>query len=199
MKKIAMFGGSFNPPHIGHLELAQACIDSLGLDKLLLIPVFSPPHKSGSEMATTQHRLNMCKLFEKYNNKIEVSDIEINRGGSSYTVDTLKALKALYPDDELFLIIGADMYMSLQSWYQPEQICSIAKICTVSRNSDDTQELENHSRFLKRFGCESVILDERVKTVSSTQIRNCLKSGDSIDNFVVPEVYEYIRCNKLYI
>ena len=199
MKKIAMFGGSFNPPHIGHLELAQAFIDRLSLDKLLLIPVFSPPHKSGSEMATAQHRLNMCKLLEKYNNKIEVSDIEVIRGGSSYTVDTLKALKALYPDDELFLIIGADMYMSLQSWYQPEQICSLAKICTVSRNSDDTQELENHSRFLKRFGCESVILDERVKTVSSTQIRNYLKSGKSLDNLVVPEVYEYIRCNKLYI
>ena len=199
MKKIAMFGGSFNPPHIGHLELAQAFIDRLSLDKLLLIPVFSPPHKSGSEMATAQHRLNMCKLLEKYNNKIEVSDIEVIRGGSSYTVDTLKALKALYPDDELFLIIGADMYMSLQSWYQPEQICSLAKICTVSRNSDDTQELENHSRFLKRFGCESVILYERVKTVSSTQIRNYLKSGKSLDNLVVPEVYEYIRCNKLYI
>ncbi|MGN0457174.1 MAG: nicotinate (nicotinamide) nucleotide adenylyltransferase [Acutalibacteraceae bacterium] len=199
MKKIAMFGGSFNPPHIGHLELAQAFIDRLNLDKLLLIPVFSPPHKSGSEMASAQHRLNMCKLLEKYNNKIEVSDIEVIRGGSSYTVDTLKDLKALYPDDELFLIIGADMYMSLQSWYQPERICSLTKICTVSRNSDDTQELENHSRFLKRFGCESVILDERVKTVSSTQIRNRLKSGDSIDNLVVPEVYEYIRCNKLYI
>ena len=199
MKKIAMFGGSFNPPHIGHLELAQAFIDRLGLDKLLLIPVFSPPHKSGSEMATAQHRLNMCKLLEKYNNKIEVSDIEVIRGGSSYTVDTLKALQALYPDDELFLIIGADMYMSLQSWYQPEQICSLAKICTVSRNNNDTQELENHSRFLKRFGCESVILDKRVKTVSSTQIRNYLKSGKSLDNLVVPEVYEYIRCNKLYI
>ena len=109
MKKIAMFGGSFNPPHIGHLELAQAFIDRLSLDKLLLIPVFSPPHKSGSEMASAQHRLNMCKLLEKYNNKIEVSDIEVIRGGSSYTVDTLKALQALYPDDELFLIIGADM------------------------------------------------------------------------------------------
>lgn len=199
MKKIAMFGGSFNPPHIGHLELALAFIDSLSLDKLLLIPVFSPPHKSGSEMASAQHRLNMCKLLEKYNNKIEVSDIEIKRGGSSYTVDTLKALKAIYPDDELFLIIGADMYMSLQSWYQPEQICSLAKICTVSRNSDDTQELENHSRFLKRFGCENVILDKRVKTVSSTQLRNYLKSGRSLDNLVVQEVYEYIRCNKLYV
>lgn len=199
MKKIAMFGGSFNPPHIGHLELALAFIDSLSLDKLLLIPVFSPPHKSGSEMASAQHRLNMCKLLEKYNNKVEVNDIEVKRGGSSYTVDTLKALKAIYPDDELFLIIGADMYMSLQSWYQPEQICSLAKICTVSRNSDDTQELENHSRFLKRFGCESVILDKRVKTVSSTQLRNYLKSGRSLDNLVVPEVYEYIRCNKLYV
>ncbi|MCQ4021638.1 MULTISPECIES: nicotinate (nicotinamide) nucleotide adenylyltransferase [unclassified Ruminococcus] len=199
MKKIAMFGGSFNPPHIGHLQLAQAYIEALELDTLLLVPVFSPPHKSANGMVTAEHRLNMCALLEKYNNKIKVSDIEIKRGGSSYTVDTLKALKTLYKGSELYLIIGADMYMSLQSWYQPEQICALAKICTISRNSDDVLMLENHSRFLKRFGCESVILKGRVMTVSSTQVRSAVKSGESILSLVVPEVYDYIKRNGLYI
>ncbi|MGN0499274.1 MAG: nicotinate (nicotinamide) nucleotide adenylyltransferase [Acutalibacteraceae bacterium] len=199
MKKIAMFGGSFNPPHIGHLQLAQAFIEELMLDTLLLVPVFSPPHKAANEMASPKHRLNMCKLLEKYNPKIQVSNIEINRGGSSYTVDTLKALKKIYPDSVLHLIIGADMYMSLQSWYQPEQICSLAKVCTISRNSDDIAMLENHSRFLKRFGCESVILNDRVMTVSSTQVRKSVKSGESVKDLVVPEVYDYINRNGLYI
>lgn len=199
MKKIAMFGGSFNPPHIGHLQLAQAFVEELMLDTLLLVPVFSPPHKAADAMASPKHRLNMCKLLEKYNPKIQVSNIEINRGGSSYTVDTLKALKKIYPDSVLHLIIGADMYMSLQSWYQPEQICSLAKVCTISRNSDDIAMLENHSRFLKRFGCESVILNDRVMTVSSTQVRKSVKSGESVKDLVVPEVYDYINRNGLYI
>lgn len=199
MKKIAMFGGSFNPPHIGHLQLAQAFIEELKLDTLLLVPVFSPPHKAANEMASPKHRLNMCRLLERYNPKIKASDIEIKRGGSSYTVDTLKALKTLYPDSVLHLIIGADMYMSLQSWYQPEQICSLAKICTISRNCDNIAMLENHSRFLKRFGCESIILKDKVMTVSSTQVRNSLKSGESVMSLVAAEVYDYIKRNGLYV
>ena len=199
MKKIAMFGGSFNPPHMGHLELAGKFIRELKLDKLLLIPVFTPPHKTGRDMASPEHRLNMCRLLEKYNPKISASDIEIKRCGSSYTVDTLRALKKLYPDSILHLIIGADMFMSLQSWRNPEEICSIAKICTVSRNSDDVMMLKNHSRFLKRFGCEAVILSEKVMTVSSTQVRQSLKSGESVENLVPPEVYDYIAENGLYI
>lgn len=199
MKKIAMFGGSFNPPHMGHLELAGKFIRELKLDELLLIPVFTPPHKTGRDMASPEHRLNMCRLLEKYNPKISASDIEIKRGGSSYTVDTLRALKKLYPDSILHLIIGADMFMSLQSWRNPEEICSLAKICTVSRNSDDVMMLKSHSRFLKRFGCEAVILSEKVMTVSSTQVRQSLKSGESVENLVLPEVYDYIAENGLYI
>lgn len=197
-EKTAMFGGSFNPPHIGHLQLANAFIDELNLDRLLLIPAFVPPHKSGLNMAPPEHRLNMCRILESYNPKIRTSDIEILRGGSSYTVDTLKQLKKLYPNSELFLIVGADMYMSLQSWRQPEEICSMAKICTVSRNADDINQLENHSRFLERFGCKSIILKNRVMTVSSTQVRSSVKDGRSIKELVLPEVYAYICDNGLY-
>lgn len=193
-----MFGGSFNPPHIGHLQLANAFIDKLKLDRLLLIPAFVPPHKSGNNMVSPEHRLNMCKIFENYNPKIRTSDIEILRGGSSYTVDTLKQLKSLYPESELFLIIGADMYMSLQSWRQPEEICSMAKICTVSRNSDDVGRLEMHSKFLERFGCKSIILKSRVTTVSSTQVRKSVETGCSVKGLILPDVYAYICANGLY-
>lgn len=198
MKKIAMFGGSFNPPHLGHFELAETVIDRLNLDLLLLVPVFIPPHKTGEYMAAPEHRLNMCRIFERYNPKIKTSDIEISRGGSSYTVDTLQRLKALYPDTKLYLIVGADMYMTLQSWKNPEEICSLAAICTVSRNGDDVEMLKNHSRFLKRFNCESVIISDRVMSVSSTQVRNGVKSGNQADSLVLPEVWDYIRNHGLY-
>ncbi len=197
--KIAMFGGSFNPPHIGHFQIAEKFIKRLSLDRLLLVPAFIPPHKLGADMVSAEHRLNMCGFYEKYNDKITASDIEIKRGGRSYTVDTLKEIGEIYPDSELYLIVGADMYMSLQSWYRPEDICSLAKICTVSRNDDDVYELENHSRFLKRFGCDSVILTDRVMAVSSTEVRKAVKDGASPSGLVLPEVYDYIRTHGLYV
>lgn len=198
MKKIAMFGGSFNPPHLGHFQLAEIVINRLELDALFLIPVFTPPHKAGSDMAAAEHRLNMCRIFERYDPKIKTSDIEITRGGSSYTVDTLKRLKVLYPDSKLYLIVGADMYMTLQSWKNPEKICDLATICTVSRNTDDVKILKNHSRFLKRFNCESVIISDTVMSVSSTQVRNSIKSGEQADGLVLPEVWDYIHIHGLY-
>ncbi len=199
MKKIAMFGGSFNPPHLGHFQLAETVIQELELDALLLIPVFIPPHKAGDYMVSPEHRLAMCRIFERYDPRIKTSDIEISRGGSSYTVDTLCRLKDIYPDSKLYLIVGADMYMTLQSWKDPEKICELATVCTVSRNADDVEMLTNHSRFLRRFNCESVIIPDSVIPVSSTQVRNSVKSGKQIDSLVLPEVWEYIRTHGLYI
>ena len=197
--KIAMFGGSFNPPHIGHLQLARKFINKLQLDLLLLIPAYSPPHKSAYDMASPFHRLNMCRLLEKYDEKISVSDMEIKRGGKSYTVDTLSSIIGDYPDSQLFLIVGADMYMSIQGWKNAERIFSMADICTVPRNEDDAFMLEAHSKFLSRFGCRSIILKEKVMTVSSTQVRNAVKCGKAPKELILPEVLSYIRSNGLYI
>ena len=112
-KRIAMFGGTFNPIHNAHINLALAFIKKLKLDKLLLIPTGVPPHKTDLDIIYGEHRLNMCRLAVQDYKKIEVSDIEVKRGGKSYTADTLRQLKEIYPDSEFFVIMGADMYMTL--------------------------------------------------------------------------------------
>ena len=158
-KKIAMFGGSFNPIHNAHINLATAFIKKLKLDKLLLIPTAEPPHKSDSEMVSAEHRLNMCRLASEDIKKIEVSDIEIKREGKSYTVDTLKQLREMYPESELYLITGADMFMTLDEWKNPEEIFSLAAICTVPRNDDDIKNLEEKEKKYREMGAQTVILD----------------------------------------
>ena len=110
---VAMYGGSFNPIHTGHIQLAQYFVSELGLEKLLLIPDNTPPHKSSSAMVSPRHRYNMCLLAAENLPKIEVSDIELKRQGKSYTVDTLIQLSKIYKNSQLFLIMGADMFLSL--------------------------------------------------------------------------------------
>lgn len=199
MKKVAMFGGSFDPPHIGHLQLMKVCIDRLSLDSLILVPAFVPPHKDSGAMADPVHRFNMCVFMERYDSRIKVSDIELKRGGTSYTVDTLVQLKNIYPCSELYLIVGADMYMSLQNWYKPDKICELARVCTVPRNNENIERLQRQAKFLEQFGCESIILDSDIADISSTEVRNAIRDGMPIKEYVLPETYEYIINNKLYI
>ena len=170
-KKIAMFGGSFNPIHNAHINLAAAFIKKLKLDKLLLIPTATPPHKSDSEMVSAEHRLNMCKLATEDIKKIDVSDIEIKREGKSYTVDTLKQLKEMYPESELYLITGADMFVTLLDWKDPEEIFSLATVCTVPRNDDDIEVLKEKEKQYNALGAKTVILDLKKSNISSSKIR----------------------------
>ena len=120
VRKIAMYGGSFDPIHNAHVNIAQAFIKKLKLDKLLFIPAGQAPHKAGSDAAPDRHRLAMCELAVTNVKKAEVSDIELKRQGKSYTADTLSELSQLYPDSELYLIMGADMFMTLDTWYKPD-------------------------------------------------------------------------------
>ena len=118
MAKIGVYGGSFNPPHLGHIQAAKAFQEELGLDKLLLIPAAEPPHKklpAGSPSG--QHRLEMVRLWA--GEGMQVCDLEIARGGTSYTYETVQQLKQQYPDDELILCMGTDMFLSFHTWKQP--------------------------------------------------------------------------------
>lgn len=196
--RIAMFGGSFNPIHIGHIQLAQAFVKRLKLDKVLVIPAFIPPHKQYDDSVSPQDRLEMCRLAVKNLPFAEVSDIEIKRGGSSYTYLTLEELSEKYKNDELFLITGADMFMSIHTWKYPEIIFSLATICGVPRNSDDIKNLEKQAEYLKSLGAKTEILDVSLMTVSSTEIRNKVKNGEKFSTLVMPEIENYILKNKLY-
>lgn len=190
--KIGVFGGTFNPPHNGHVRLAKAAADELKLDKLLVIPSCIPPHKIAAKLADGQERLEMCRLAFGCDPRFEVSPMELERGSRSYTVETLRELKALYPDSELYFIVGSDMLESFDKWYLWQEILSLSVLCAASRE-------EGYSSDLSRFGK----LAERIKIitldpleVSSTQIRN--SAGEVSPELLDPKVAAYIREHGLY-
>ena len=131
-------------------------------------------------------------------NFAEISDIEIKRQGASYTYMTLEELKEMYPDDELFLITGADMFMTIHEWKHPEIIFRLATICGVPRNNNDISDLKKQGEYLHTLGAKTHILDVGIMTVSSTEIRNNIALGKSISGMVTPEVEKYILENGLY-
>ena len=141
MEKIALFGGSFDPIHPGHIVMARRLADRLALDRVILMPTFVPPHKIREQMAPASHRLAMCRLAAADDPRLTVSDLEIRRGGASFTADTLEALQAEYPQARLYLITGADMFCTLHTWYHFPAIARMAVLCTVPRPGVSREEL----------------------------------------------------------
>lgn len=197
--KIAMFGGSFDPIHKGHVQLAHAFVEKLGLDKVLIIPTYIPPHKQKGTNTTPEQRLEMCRLAFENDDMTEVSDIEIRRQGASFTYQTLQQLSQLYPEAELYLITGADMFMTIQSWRNPEIIFSLATVCGVPRNDDDIADLTEQQKALSGLGARTVIMDAGVMTVSSTEVRKRIKRNEDISELVPAPVADYIFKNGLYV
>jgi len=196
MKKIAIYGGSFDPPHKGHKLLAENLAKICGAGKVIIIPTALSPFKNSSS-ATSEDRLNMCQLF--FNEELfSVSDIEIIRGGKSYTVDTLREIKSENPDAELFLFMGDDMLLSFDKWYKYEEILKLSTIVCACR-TENLGELQNMKEFAKDvlkaedrvIVCESVPFE-----ISSTEIRSSLKNGENIG--LSEEVYNYISSRGLY-
>ena len=196
--KIAMFGGSFNPIHTGHVMLVKAFAKELSLDRVLIIPTYIPPHKQIYNAVLPKQKLEMCRLAFKDINFAEISDIEIKRQGASYTYMTLEELKETYPDDELFLITGADMFMTIHEWKHPEIIFKLATICGVPRNNNDISDLKKQAEYLHTLGAKTYILNAGIMNVSSTDVRNNIALGKSISGMVAPEVEKYILENGLY-
>lgn len=203
--KIGIYGGTFNPPHLGHVTAARAVTELLKLDKLLLVPAGLPPHKdlpAGSP--TPDQRLEMTRLAADQTGlagKVEVLDLEVHREGKSYTSDTLKALKARYPDDELWLLMGTDMFLTLQAWHAPEEILSLAGIAAFGRTEADTEELFAPQRdYLYKTYPQARIFTltiPGVVDVSSTELREQLAKGGG-GHLLPPAVYGYILRNGLY-
>lgn len=197
-RKIAMFGGSFNPVHNAHTDFAQKVIKAFNLDELYIMPTFSSPHKTEEGMASPFDRLKMCEIAFKNIDKAVVSDIEIKRSGKSFTCDTLKQLKAMYPDDTLYLVMGADMFVTLLKWRNPLEIFAMAEIITFPRDNDGYQVLTEYSQKYKSYGAVSHILNEPVFMLSSTEIRNNIHNKEFVLNNLNPDVCKYIAENNLY-
>ena len=194
--RIGVLGGTFNPPHAGHLHAATAAKEALKLDTVILVPANQPPHKQiplGS--ATPEQRLKMTELAAE-SIGARVSTIEFEREGKSYTADTLRELASIYKGAQLWLIMGTDMFLTVQNWYAPEQIFAVAHIAVVAREETRREEILSHKEKLEKdFDARVDIVDTHAIEVSSTRIRStCAGKWD----FVPESVEKFIIENKLY-
>ena len=198
MERIGIYGGTYSPPHIGHLKAAEYAIEALGLDRLLLIPTGVSPHKAMSAGATSADRLEMLRLSAANMEKAQVSDIEIRRQGSSYTVDTLRAIREENPGAELVLLMGTDMFVSFLSWREPEAIMALATLAVFCRGERGERErIEAQKANLEAMGAKIRLVENPVNAISSTDLRRMLVFGCA-DPFLMPGVGDYIREKGLY-
>ena len=199
MRKIAIFGGTVNPLHNGHIHLAKRFAEILHADSVLFIPTNVPPHKKAFDLASAEDRLAMCRLAVESESLLQVSDMEIRRGGPSYTSETLRQLRAADPDAQLFLITGEDMFVTLEQWHDPETIYQFATVCAAPRSREGMAALRRYAEDIGRKGARTRIENIKYLPVSSTQVRETVKAGRSIASLVPAPVERYIRENHLYI
>ncbi len=194
--KIAIYGGSFNPPHLGHLEAARTVAQELCPDELIIIPDNIPPHKSmepGSP--TAEERMALCRLAFRSIPNAKISPIEIERRGKSYTAHTIRDLRVQYPADELYLVVGSDMLLSFEEWYEFRYLLDNCVLAVVSREEDDLDALRAHKAHMEReYGARVVLLNHVPLPMSSSEIRVWLRlrlGSDLLDNAVYAEIIKH--------
>lgn len=199
--RIGIFGGSFDPVHYGHLLLAEMCREQCELDEVRLVPAAIPPHKQGKGRAADEHRLEMLNLAVGGHQSIVAWDVELQRGGVSYTIDTLRTLRAEQPEDELFFLMGADSLFDLPSWREPREICEIASIVVVNRPGSadvDFSVLDDIISSERRAVLQRLVVNMPQMGISSTEIRDRVATGRSI-RFQTPRAVEqFIEAAGLY-
>lgn len=194
--KTGIFGGAFNPVHNGHLALAEHYKKLLTLDRIIFIPTANPPHKSSDGLIDGEDRINILNLCVGKNEI--VSDMEFRRDGKSYTYLTLCELKELYPDDEFYLIVGADQFFYFEKWYKFEEILSLCTVVTAAREEHQYTEMlkfQSEHPHLK----DVVISEFAVIDISSSQIRDMIKSGKDVSQYIPQKAEEYIKEHRLYV
>ncbi|OWU66278.1 MAG: nicotinate (nicotinamide) nucleotide adenylyltransferase [Armatimonadetes bacterium Cent15-Ar3] len=193
--KIGILGGTFDPPHIGHLRLIEAAIQEFELDEVIVLPANKNPFKKGRPGAMPQQRMEMVSLLAKHNPKIVVSDMEITRGGLSYTVDTLGELQMVYPGDYWF-ILGADALKGFADWKNPQRILRLCRLAVAARppivRDDVLLGLEDYVK------AQVDIIEMPPVEASSTDLRDKVQRGIPIGSLTTPEIVDYIKKNKLY-
>lgn len=198
MERIGIFGGTYNPPHLGHVQAAVYGKNTLNLDKLYLIPSYISPHKAIPEGSPTpQQRLEMVQLAAS-GTDIAVSDLELTRGGASYTYETVLSLKEQHPDSQIYLMMGTDMYLTLHTWREAKLLLSLVTPVVFYRGDKGEREcVEQKKQTFEKMGIESVLLENPILQISSTQLRRMLVFGCA-SPFLSEDVESYIRENGLY-
>ena len=190
-----LFQGTFNPIHNAHIRVAEYVLKTFGIDKVIFIPSFIPPHKDPN-IVDARHRLNMVKIATRYNDKFEVSDIEIKRGGVSYTYLTILELtKILKPESNLKFIIGTDAFKQIETWYETDKLKSMLDFIVFIRedNFDKTS-----IKYLKEKGYNYQVMKLDYIDISSTEIREKIKYNQSVTDLISKETEEYIKKYELY-
>lgn len=192
--RLGIFGGTFDPPHNGHLQLARFAFEQKSLDKLIFVPAFRTPYADKSTSVSFDDRFRMTQLAVEDLNGFELSDIEGVRGGDSFTVDSVRHFRKLYSleADQLFLIIGADSLMRFGEWKSPDAILNECSVCVLNRAEVKREDMD------KRFSDRVEFLDNELITVSSSDIRDKLREGGDVGSLVDKKVIEYISDRKLY-
>jgi nicotinate-nucleotide adenylyltransferase len=197
MADLGILGGTFNPPHVGHLVMVLEALDQVGLDSVTLMPVAEPPHKEALADPGAAVRLELCRLATAGEDRISVSDLEIERGGPSYTVDTLRALHDRAPEHALTFIVGGDMAHSLPSWREPEAILGLARLAVAERDGLLREDIAQRLAPL-HSGDRVVFFDMPRIDLSSSAIRERVAAGRTIRYLVPDAVAEAIRTRRLY-
>ena len=190
MSKVGIFGGTFDPIHLGHLITAQSVREIRKLEKIIFIPAFISPHKSDAKTSSAEDRLNMIKFAIDGIPFFDYSDLEIKKGGVSFTIDTLRELKNRY--DELEFIIGYDNIFSFHTWKDPDEIMKLARIIVLKRKSSHPPQFED------KYYQQAIFVQTRGIEISATDLRDRVKKGLPINFLVPPKVMEYINNHKLY-
>lgn len=200
MTRIGIYGGTFSPPHNGHLLAAKAFMEQMWLDILYVIPTAVPPHKEMEVDVSASDRLEMCRLAFGGMEGVYVSDMEIRRGGRSYTVDTLRELSG--EDRRLFLLCGTDMMLTLDQWREPEEIFRLCYPVYIRRENDrflDQMIVQKIAAYNEAYGKVVRRIVTEPLELSSNDVRKKLAAGEDISNLVSPSVKKYIQDNHLYV
>jgi nicotinate-nucleotide adenylyltransferase len=195
--RIGILGGTFNPPHLGHLIAAQEAHRELALDQVVLIPAAIPPHKPVEDEPGAQHRLELCRRAVGDDERFTVSDLELRRDGPSFTVDTLDILRSRSPSDDLFLILGADIAAGLPEWHEPERVLELATV-TIARRRGTAKAAVQDALAQLPGGDRARFFQMPRIGISSTMVRDRVRAGQSIRYFVPDGVMHYIQRHGLY-
>ncbi len=201
VKRIGIMGGSFDPVHLGHLIVAQDAVEKLNLSELIFIPASTPPHKQHVHIQDASHRLNMLQLAIESNHKFSVSRQEIDRGGISYSIDTIKGLKHSQPASNLILVVGSDTLVDLHNWYRIDELLGLCEVASFMRPGMNIFEKITEEMKLPTNDKEKLLanlFETHLIDISSTEIRARASKGRGIQYLVSPEVESYIKEHGLY-
>ncbi|MBQ8514542.1 MAG: nicotinate (nicotinamide) nucleotide adenylyltransferase [Ruminococcus sp.] len=198
MKRIGIYGGSFDPVHNGHLHLAETARKRLRLDEVIFVPAHVSPFKQEKTgTADGMHRMAMLELALEDKPGLTVSDYELRQEGVSYTVHTLRHFRALYPEEQLVLLMGSDMLLSFQRWYCWPELMKLAELGCMARTPEDAEKLHAQAEILAPYGRVQIICDG-ILPLSSTKIRKNLKKGEDCSCYLPEKVVQYIGAHHLY-